>query len=124
MKKEPRPDTGSNRIVRSHSISRFKPDNRRNEWSPMPAGGIIAAFTMPVAIVFFWGAVFHADEGMEWLYAGLSALFGLIVLISACDAAYIAGMRRIADQDLGFKDDPPPKRIQRDTDFGNKKDRD
>jgi energy-converting hydrogenase Eha subunit B len=88
-----------------------KRDNRLNEWSPMPSGGIIAAFAAPVSFIFLVGAAFDADDGMSPLYGALTVITGLIVVWAMSDAAYIAGMRRIANQDIrdGFKSEKPSK---------------
>lgn len=77
-----------------------KPDDRRNEWSPMPAGGIVAAFVAPVSIILLWGMAIEPKVPMKISLGVLSLIFGIWAIWSACDAAYVAGMRRISDQDL------------------------
>ena len=75
-------------------------DNRPNEWSPMPTGVIIAAFLAPVGVIFLVGAAFDEDTGLSPFYGLMAFVCGVLAVWAMSDASYIAGMRRIANQDL------------------------
>lgn len=111
---KPKPVAKNSKTVRKRLMGLLpKVDNRSNEWYPLPAGGLVSAFVAPVAIIFLIGAVFDYDETRSPLYGILAFLGAVVVVWATADASYIAGMRRVANQDLPFREDTPRKKYHR-----------
>lgn len=62
-------------------------------WRPLPSGAIIAVFVGPSSLLLLVCAVLFESP----LSGVLSLVLGVWAVYSACDASYVAGMRRMAD---------------------------